>query len=273
MVSRSGWIRIFSGLPRPSPLPAEQRDVKMPVRLQRLALEAGPDDPDHLAGAAQRLVVGHPVEPLDHLRPRGAQPEHRPAAGDVVEPGGGLQDRAGGAREDVEDAGGDLEPSRSWRRGSPSASASRSRRPRPPRPCRARPSRARRPRQRWRGGCRRTGGESRAAPRNCDSGTVTVARLPTSGTTTAWASAALRASRLRPKLRRRDPWSRPSSRAGQRRFAVETVASAASSTSDRIASASTGDGYSVAVGSMCSALPSSLQRLAAYSVVMWSVSR
>ena len=84
--------------------------LKMPCGLQRLALEAGPDDPDHLAGAAERLVVGQAVEPLDHLRPRGAETEHRPAAGDVVEAGRGLQDRAGGAREDVEDAGGDLEP-------------------------------------------------------------------------------------------------------------------------------------------------------------------
>ena len=177
MVSRSGLIRILSGLPRPRPWSGGQRDVEdARVRLQRLALEAGADDPDHLAGAAQRLVVGHPVEALDDLRPGGAEAEHGAAAGDVVEAGGGLEDRAGGAREDVEDAGARSAASRSWRPGSPSASGSRSRRPRPPRPCRGPPSRARRPGQRSRAGCRRTGGESRGARPNCDSFTVTVAR-------------------------------------------------------------------------------------------------
>ena len=67
------------------------------------------DDVDDLAGAAQRLVVGHAVEALDHLGPGGAEADHRAAAGDVVEAGRGLQQGARRAGVDVEDAGADLD--------------------------------------------------------------------------------------------------------------------------------------------------------------------
>jgi hypothetical protein len=76
---------------------------------QGLAAKRGPDDVDDLAGPAQRLVVGHPVPALDHLGAGGAEPEDRPAAADVVEPGGGLRERTGRAGEHVEDRSADLD--------------------------------------------------------------------------------------------------------------------------------------------------------------------
>ena len=152
-----------------------QRDVEDAVDCQRLALEARSRTIRMTSRVRpERLVVGQPVEPLDHLRPGGAETEHRPAAGDVVEAGRGLQDRAGGAREDVEDAGGDLEPlglggQVAHQRGRVEAVGLGH-------PDHVEPGLlelgdlvgGRR------GGCRRTGGESRAAPPNCDSDTVTV---------------------------------------------------------------------------------------------------
>ena len=111
MVSRSGWSRILSGLPSPRPWSSESGMSKNDVvDSSGSRLRPGADQPDDLAGPAERLVVGHPVEPLDHLRPGGAEAEDRPAGGHVVQPGGGLQDRSRRAREDVEDARGDLEP-------------------------------------------------------------------------------------------------------------------------------------------------------------------
>ena len=127
----------------------------MPSLVERLAAQALAQELDDLAGAAQRLVVGHAVEALDDLRAGGAEADDRAAAGDVVEAGRGLQQGAGGAGVDVEDAGADLDASRSWPRGSPSAWGSRSRRARRPRSCPARPSPARPPGRRSRGGSRR----------------------------------------------------------------------------------------------------------------------
>ena len=110
--------------------------------------------------------------------PEAPRPSTARPAETLSSPAAVCRSAPGRAREDVEDARADLEPSRSWRPGSPSAWASRSRRPRPPRPCRGRPSRARRPGRPWRAGCRRTGGGRRAAPANCDSETVTVKGRP-----------------------------------------------------------------------------------------------
>ena len=71
--------------------------------------DASPYDLDDLAGAAQRAGVGDAVEALDDLRPRSAQAQHRAPGRDVVETGDRLQQRPGGAREDVEDARADLD--------------------------------------------------------------------------------------------------------------------------------------------------------------------
>ncbi len=79
------------------------------VVLDRLPADHRPDDLHHLAGAGERLVVGHAVPALDDLRTRGAETQDRAASGDVVEAGGCRRERAGGARVDVEDRGADLQ--------------------------------------------------------------------------------------------------------------------------------------------------------------------
>ena len=86
-----------------------QREREDAVADQGLATQPHAQDLDDLAGAAERLVVRQTVEALDHLGAGRAEPEDRAAAGDVVEAGRGLEERSGGARVDVEDAGADLD--------------------------------------------------------------------------------------------------------------------------------------------------------------------
>ena len=96
MVSRSGRVSSLSGLPSPVTAPCSlvERQVELAVGAQRLALQAAADDVDDLGGARQRLAVGHAVEALDDLRPADAEAEDRAPLADVVEAGGGLQQRA-----------------------------------------------------------------------------------------------------------------------------------------------------------------------------------
>ena len=75
-------------------LSSAQRELEDAVVGERLAAHAAPDEVDDLAGAAERLVVGDAVEALDHLRAGRAEAEDRAAAADVVEAGGGLEQRA-----------------------------------------------------------------------------------------------------------------------------------------------------------------------------------
>ncbi len=106
---RSGFVEQLERLAEPGALPLGQRQREDAVVPQRLAAQAAADQVDDLAGAAERLVVRHSVEALDHLRPARPEAEDRPALRDVVESGRGLQDRAGRARVDVEDRRPDLD--------------------------------------------------------------------------------------------------------------------------------------------------------------------
>ena len=76
-----------------------------------LAAQRHADHVDVLAGALQRLLEGHAVPALDHLRAAGAEPEDEAAPAEHVEGAGALREQRGRAREDVEDAGADLDPS------------------------------------------------------------------------------------------------------------------------------------------------------------------
>ena len=96
-------------LAEPGALALGQGQREDPVVRERLAAQPAADQVDDLPGAAERLVVPDPVEPLDHLRSAGAEAEDRPALRHVVEAGRRLQDRARGARVDVEDRRPDLD--------------------------------------------------------------------------------------------------------------------------------------------------------------------
>ncbi len=79
------------------------------LRPQALAAPQGAHDPDRLAQAGQRLLVGDAVEVLDHQLAAGAEADDRATLGDLVEGGGAHRQEAGGAAEDVGDAGRDLD--------------------------------------------------------------------------------------------------------------------------------------------------------------------
>ncbi len=98
-------------LAEPGPLPGGQRQLVVPAVVdQPLAAPHHPADLDDLPGTADRRVVGNPVPPLDHLRPRRPDAEREPAAGNVVEPGRGHRGQRGRARVQLEDPRGDLQP-------------------------------------------------------------------------------------------------------------------------------------------------------------------
>ena len=106
----------------------------------------------------QRLGVGHAVEALDHLRAARAEAEDRAAAGHVVEPGRGLQQRAGSARVDVEDRRADLDRLGLGREVAHQRGGVEAVRLGDPDACRGRPSRARLTWSARCAGCRRTSG-------------------------------------------------------------------------------------------------------------------
>ena len=93
-----GLVEQLQRLAQAAALVRGQRELEDAVVVSALAAQTLPEDVDDLAGAAQRLVVGEPVEALDHLRAGGAEADDRAAAGDVVEAGRGLGS-APGVRE------------------------------------------------------------------------------------------------------------------------------------------------------------------------------
>ena len=113
--SRSGrtgaraCVSSLSGLPSPVPCPSGSGRVKMPSCRSVSRRRPRRTRSTISRVRAERLVVRHPVEALDHLRPARPEAEDRPALRHVVEAGRGLQDRAGGARVDVEDRRPDLD--------------------------------------------------------------------------------------------------------------------------------------------------------------------
>ena len=120
------------------------------------------------------LSYGHPVEPLDHLRAAAPRPRTR-GPRHVVQARRGLQDRARGARVDIEDARADLDVGLrgqvAHQRGGVEAV-----RLGHPDPVQARPARGRRPGRRPPGGCRSTSAASRAAPLPATTVTVPLSR-------------------------------------------------------------------------------------------------
>ena len=93
-----------------------QRDlVGRPVVAEPLPAPDHPADLDELAGPAHRGVVGHTVPALDHLRAGRADAEREPAVRDVVQPGRGHRGQRRGARVQLKDPGGDLQPLRHGR--------------------------------------------------------------------------------------------------------------------------------------------------------------
>ena len=75
--------------------------------LQSLACHQHLEDLNVFADAAQRPLERHPEEVLDHEVAGGAEAEHHPALGDLLEARELLRQRGGAAREDVEDRGQD----------------------------------------------------------------------------------------------------------------------------------------------------------------------
>ena len=104
-----GLVEQLEGLAEAGALALGERELEDAVVDERLAAQPAAEDVDDLAGAAQRLVVGDAVEALDDLRAGRAEADHGAAAGHVVEAGRGLEQGAGGAGVDVEDAGADLD--------------------------------------------------------------------------------------------------------------------------------------------------------------------
>jgi hypothetical protein len=87
-----------------------QRDRVQPVMFDPLPAPHRAADLDGLPGARHRLVVGHAVEALDHLRAGRAEPEQEPAVGQRVQPGGRHRGQRRGAAVDRQDPGADLHP-------------------------------------------------------------------------------------------------------------------------------------------------------------------
>ena len=88
-----------------------ERELIVPaVVAEPLPAPHHPADLDQLAGPADGGVVGHAVPALDHLRAGRAEAEGEPAVRDVVQPGRGHRGQCRGARIQLENAGGQLEP-------------------------------------------------------------------------------------------------------------------------------------------------------------------
>ena len=99
------------GLAQAEALICRQRDViAVAVVLDAIAAPHLTAHVDDLAGPTQRSVVRHAVEPLDHLRPRRAEAEHEPPAGQLVEPDRRHRDQRRRPRVDRQDARADLRP-------------------------------------------------------------------------------------------------------------------------------------------------------------------
>ena len=102
-VGRLGRLISFSGLPSPVPWPAGSGNCTSCRRHHRLAAPRHATDVDVLPDAGHRVLVRHPMEALDDLRPRRAEAEHEATVADEVAPGRGLGDRGGGPGEHVDD--------------------------------------------------------------------------------------------------------------------------------------------------------------------------
>jgi len=96
-------------LPETGALPLGERHlVVATLVVDPLSLPHLTADLDDLPGATHRSVVGHTVEPLDDLRPRGTEPEDAATVGHGVDPCRRHGQQGGGAGVDGKDAGGDL---------------------------------------------------------------------------------------------------------------------------------------------------------------------
>lgn len=89
-------------------LGGQRHPVVLALELQALAAPHPAADLDDLAGAADRRVVGHAVEALDHLRAGGPEAEDEAAVGDVVQAGRRHRGQRGGPRVQLQDARGQL---------------------------------------------------------------------------------------------------------------------------------------------------------------------
>jgi hypothetical protein len=74
-----------------------------------------PADFDHLAGARNRSVVGHPVETLDDLRTRRTQAEGEAAVGYIIQTGRGHRGQGGRSGVELKNAGSQLDVPRAGR--------------------------------------------------------------------------------------------------------------------------------------------------------------
>ena len=104
-----GVVHDFERLAQAGPLPLGQRDLVVGTLVDEAVTPPHrAADLDDLAGAGQRSVVRDPVEALDDLRARGAQPQDEAAPGQLVEADGRHRHERRGARVEGQDARADL---------------------------------------------------------------------------------------------------------------------------------------------------------------------